>query len=246
MDQKAAMKNKHVTVLLCAGLLAGMAALPAVAATDAVLAETLTYREIEGDAVATHVLTIIPEPPGFRIELGTSRPGKVVRQTFRVAADLTTREWTFSDPARRLELAAVVRGEDIVLSGSFQGKKVEKRFDADGAPWNQLFQMGLGLFALSGRGKMQFRSIGTEGPGELKIGKMTVTRQDDEAIALHGEKVVAVHLRISLSGLLSIFWHGDYWYRRSDGRFLRYRGKNRSGGPVAVSELVREEPGAAN
>ena len=88
---------------------------------------------------------------------------------------------------------------------------------------------------------MQFRSIGTQGPGELKIGKFTVTRKGDETIDLAGKKVAAVHLRISLSGLLSIFWHGDYWYRRGDSNFLRYCGKNRSGGPVAVSELVKEE-----
>ena len=62
---------------------------------------------------------------------------------------------------------------------------------------------------------------------------------------LAGKEIAAVHLRISLSGLLSIFWHGDYWYRKGDGRFLRYRGKNRSGGPVAVSELVEEKVGEA-
>jgi hypothetical protein len=44
-----------------------------------------------------------------------------------------------------------------------------------------------------------------------------------------------------LSGLLAVFWHGDYWYRKADGRFLRYRGKNRPGGPEALSELVGEK-----
>ncbi len=205
-------------------------------------AETLTYREIEGAAVTTHVLSLRPEGPGFRVELATTRPGGTVRQTFRTAADLTTLEWTFSDPARRMELAAAVQGDNIVLTGSFQGKNVAKKFATAGAPWNQLFQVGLGPFALSAGESFQFRSIGTQGPGELKIGKMTVTRKADEAIDLAGTDVVAVHLRISLSGLLSVFWHGDYWYRKNDGRFLRYRGKNRSGGPVAVSELVKEEP----
>ncbi len=204
-------------------------------------AETLTYREVEGEAAATHVITIIPEGGGFRVELATTRANGVVRQTFRTAADLATLEWTFSDPARKMELAAVVQGEAIVLSGTFQGKKVAKKFPARGTPWNQLFQMGLGPFTLAGGESMTFRSIGTQGPGELKIGKMSVTRKEDEVIELGGKKIDAVHLRISLSGLLAMFWHGDYWYRKNDGRFLRYRGKNRSGGPVAVSELVTEE-----
>jgi hypothetical protein len=204
-------------------------------------AETLTYREMEGGVEATHVLSVLPEGPGFRVELVTTRAGGVVRQTFRTAADLSTLGWTFSDPVRRMELAAAIQGEAIVLSGAFQGKKVDKKFAAAGAPWNQLFQVGLGPFALSGRESVQFRSIGTQGPGELKIGKFTVTRKGDETIGLAGQRVAAVHLRISLSGLLSIFWHGDYWYRQGDGRFLSYRGKNRPGGPVAVSELASEE-----
>jgi len=140
-----------------------------------------------------------------------------------------------------MNLVARIQGEKIVLSGSFQGRKIAKRFDAAGAPWNQLFQMGLRPFALADGKKMQFRSIGTQGPGELKIGKMTVTRKEDETIELGGQRLAAVHLRISLSGLLAMFWHGDYWYRKEDGRFLRYRGRNRSAGPLAVSELIGEE-----
>jgi len=204
-------------------------------------AETLTYREVEGGATATHVITILPEGGGFRVELSTSRDSGVVRQTFLTAADLTTLEWTFSDPARAMELATSIQNNQIVLSGSFQGKKVEKRFKTKGEPWNQLFQMGLGRFVMAGGEEMAFRSIGIQGPGELKIGKMSVTRKGEETIEIAGKPVAAVHLRISLSGLLAIFWHGDYWYHKSDGRFLRYRGKNRSGGPVAVSELVSEE-----
>jgi hypothetical protein len=202
--------------------------------------ETLTFREVEGGEVATHVLAILAEGQGWRVELVTTRAQGVVRQTFRTAADLTTLGWTFSDPGRHMELAAAIQGEDIVLTGSFQGKKIAKKFAAAGAPWNQLFQVGLGPFALSGRKSAPFRSIGTQGPGELKIGKFTVTRQAEETIDLAGKKIAAVHLRISLSGLLAIFWHGDYWYRPGDGRFLRYRGKNRPGGAVAVSELAGE------
>jgi hypothetical protein len=204
--------------------------------------ETLTYREVEGDVVTTHVLMFTPGESGFLVDLRTTRGSAVVHQTFSVDASLTTREWTFSDPERGMELASSLQGDRIVLSGSFKGKKVGKRFDAKGAPWNQLFQMGLGPFVLSGEKSMTFRSIGTEGPGELKIGKMSVTRKGEETIEIAGKPVDAVRLRISLSGLLSIFWHGDYWYRRSDGLFLRYRGRNRKGGPVAVSELIAERP----
>ena len=205
-------------------------------------AETLTYREVEGEITVIHTVAIMPAPPGYSIELASLRSGGgVVRQTFRTAVDLSTLAWTFSDPGRQMELDARLQGEAIILSGTLRGKKVEKRFAAAGVPWIQLFQMGLGPFALANDKKFQFRSIGTQGPGEMKIGKFTVTRQGEEEIMFGGKEIIALHLRISLSGLLSIFWHGDYWYRKGDGRFLRYRGKNRPGGSVAISELSEEK-----
>jgi hypothetical protein len=210
-------------------------------------AEVLTYREVDGETVVIHTVVITPAPPGYSFELSSRRDrGGTVRQTFRTAADLSTLAWTFSDPGRQMELKAGRQGDFIILSGSFGGDKVEKKFAAAGAPWNQLFQMGLRPFVLAREESRQFRSIGTQGPGELKIGKFTVTRSGSEKVFLAGEEIAAVHLRISLSGLLSVFWHGDYWYRKSDGRFLRYRGKNRSGGPEAFSELSAEKPDAAN
>ncbi|MCX6554153.1 MAG: hypothetical protein NTZ12_03925 [Candidatus Aminicenantes bacterium] len=236
-------KTAGIPVLcLLFSLLLSFFSLLAASSTGTTSAETLTYREVEGDLAVTHTLAITPVAPGYAVELASlGSDGRAVRQTFRTAADLSTLAWTFSDPARQMELAAAVQGDEIVLSGSFNGKKVDKRFPASGAPWNQLFQMGLVPFALSGEESRQFRSIGTQGPGELKIGKFTVTRKDWEKILLAGKEVETIHLRISLSGLLSIFWHGDYWFRKNDGRFLRYRGKNRPGGPVAVSELLQEK-----
>ncbi|MBN2400108.1 MAG: hypothetical protein JXI33_07185 [Candidatus Aminicenantes bacterium] len=210
------------------------------------LAETLTYHEAEGDWRTTHTLVITPAAPGYNVELQSLRAGVLIRQTFRTAGDLSTLVWTFSDPERQMELNARLQGADIVLSGSWRGNRVVKKFTAAGAPWNQLFQMGLRPFVLAGRKNYQFRSIGTQGPGEMKMGKFTVTRSGEEKIWLAGKEITSVHLRISLSGLLSVFWHGDYWYRKSDGRFLRYRGKNRSGGPIAVSELVRDSDDAAH
>lgn len=217
------------------------AGIPPLLAAGALPVGMLTYREVEGDSLSIHAIVVAREGDGFRVELTTTRGAAVVRQTCLVAADLATRSWTFSDPARQMELAAAIQGERIVLTGSSQGKKVDKRFDATGAPWNQLFQMGLGPFVMSGRKEMTFRSIGTQGPGELKIGKMSVTRRGEEEVEINGQKVAVIHVRISLSGLLSIFWRGDYWYRKSDGLFLRYRGKNRRGGAIAVSELAEEK-----
>ena len=225
----------------CACLVSLAALLLAAPSSGTFRAETLTYREVEGSVTVTHAIVITATPPGYSIELTSTRTGGItIRQMFRTAADFSTLALTFSDPGRQMELDARRIGEFIVLAGSSAGKKVEKKLPGAGATWNQLFQIGMGPIVLSGKAELKFCSIGTEGPGELKMGKFTATRENEEKILLGGKEIAAVHLRVSLSGLLSIFWHGDYWYRQSDGRFLRFRGKNRPGGPEAVLELVGE------
>ena len=209
-------------------------------------AETLTYREVEGEITVIHTITITHAPPGYRIELASQRTvGGTVRQTFRTAADLSTLAWSFSDPGRQMELDARMQGEAVILSGSLRGRPLANEFKTGDLAWNQLFQIGMEPIVISGETEFKFCSIGTEGPGELKMGKFTATRENEEMIQLGGKETAAVHLRVSLSGLLSIFWHGDYWYRKSDGRFLRFRGKNRPSGPVAVLELIAERPDEA-
>ena len=42
---------------------------------------------------------------------------------------------------------------------------------------------------------------------------------------------------MSLTGLLSLFWKGDYWYSLSDGLFLRY-GKRSGKEGSGVMELI--------
>ena len=205
-------------------------------------AEIFNYHESGGAVTVIHTLTFTAVAGGYAVALTSTQSGVVTRQGFQIDATLSTRTWTYSDPGRQIELNAVRDGDTIVLSGSNRGCKVEKKFIAGALPWNQLFQMGLGPFAISGFGAMKFWSIGTSGPGEMKIAKFTVSRKGEEKTQWQGKEIAVVHLRIALSGLLSIFWHGDYWYRKADGRFLRYRGVNKPGAATSISELIEENP----
>lgn len=205
-------------------------------------AEIFNYRESGGAVTVIHTLTFTAVAGGYIVALTSTQSGVVTRQGFQIDATLSTRIWTYSDPGRQIELSAVRDGDTIVLSGVNRGCQVKKTFSTGALPWNQLFQMGLGLFAISGSGAMKFWSIGTSGPGEMKIAKFTVSRKGEEKIQWQGKEIAVVHLRIALSGLLSIFWHGDYWYRKADGRFLRYRGKSTPGAAAAISELIEESP----
>ncbi|MCP5103014.1 MAG: hypothetical protein GY950_06535 [bacterium] len=198
------------------------------------------YEEKEGQQLNTHRFTVETAASGYSIGLASEIKGVPVRQTFQLDSGLGTLSWSYENPKTKTKVTARRKGDKIYLSGTDDGDPVEKTFKVSDLPWNQTFNIGLEQFALSSQESMRFWAIGTSGPGNMKITKFKVKRKKIETITLRGEAVKAVYLTISLSGILSLFWTGNYWYRKSDGRFLRYRGKNRRGGPIAVMELVSE------
>ncbi len=203
--------------------------------------ETRVYQEREGDRVTTHRFVIEPSGPGFTVDL-TSETGDVkVFQTFQLDARLAALSWSYHAPHKKTKVTAFRKENRIFLEGIDEGDPVKKTYNINSLPWNQSFNIGLEKFVLSPGESMKFWAIGTSSPGYLKITKFKVKKKDPETITLDstGQKVEAVYITISLSGLLSLFWTGKYWYRKSDGRFLQYKGKNKSGGPAAVMELIR-------
>jgi len=204
--------------------------------------ETRVYREKEGTRVTVHNFTIETTESGFFFDLRSETPEGQVSQKYRLDKNLGTLSWEYNSPHDKTNVSAVRKGNVITMKGIDRGNPLDKTFKINELPWNQTFNIGLEEFSRSDAGKMYFWAIGIGGPGNMKITKFKVKRKNVERVYLEkmNKKVAAVHVTISLSGLLSMFWTGHYWYRESDGKFLRYRGKNRPGGPVALMELISE------
>lgn len=203
--------------------------------------ETRVYEEREGDRVTTHRFVIEPSGSGFTVDLTSETGDLKVFQTFKLDADLAALSWSYNAPHKKTKVTAVRKENRIFLEGTDEGEPIKKTFKINPLPWNQTFNIGLENFILSPEESMKFWAIGTSGPGNMKITKFNVKKKGSETVTLNStaEPVEAVYITISLSGLLSLFWTGKYWYRKSDGRFLRYKGKNRTGGPTAIMELIR-------
>ena len=200
------------------------------------------YQEKIEDTMTTHRFTIKTSGSGHLIELDSETLGKNILQTFRLDPKLDTLEWNYDAPHDQLKLNALRKGDIIIFKGTDRGKTVNKTFELDGLPWNQTFNLGLEQFVTSSDKSMVFKAIGVGGRGHLKITKFKVKRRKVQTITLTTMKqpLEAVHVTISLTGLLSIFWTGKYWYRKSDGTFLRYSGKSVKGGK-SLMELLSTE-----
>ncbi len=207
------------------------------------LSQKLTYAETSKEKVKTaHNFIIKKVLAGYRIKL-TSQTGKNrILQTFRITPYYGTVKWTYLEKASNTFLKAELKEEEIILTGLNKGEKVNKSFGIGSTVWNQLFNMGLTKFVLSDETKMKFYCIGTKGAGELKCGKFTAVKKQAQVISImNDDEVDSLHVKMSLSGLLSIFWSAHYWYRKSDGLFLRYTNKKKLETASAKMVLVAEE-----
>ena len=198
------------------------------------------YEEKAGNQVTTHRFVIEATETGYSINLESKTGDTVSKQTYEVDANLATRSWAFENPKENTTVTASREGNKIFLKGRSRGKPIDKTFKINELPWNQTFNIGLEGFVLSSEKSMKFWSIGTKGPGNMKITKFKVKRKRIETITIKGKTVESVYVTISLTGLLSIFWTGNYWYLKSDGRFIRYKGKGGPGIGMTIMELVSE------
>ncbi len=215
--------------------------LPALASAVASDAYTLIYRESRGERVELHAYVVRALGDGFRVELTRRTPEGLVHDLFLCDRQMHTLSWEYASIASDSRWRAVRTGHTIVLTGMHRGEEVNRTYRIDAAPWKQAFSIDFADFAAAG-GKHRFWSIGTSGPGEMKAAKFVARVHGMEKVRVAGQEVEALRLRVALQGVRSVFWHGDYWFRRGDWRYLLYRGKSGLFSGDTVKELVSETP----
>ncbi|MBN1940244.1 MAG: hypothetical protein JW843_11710 [Candidatus Aminicenantes bacterium] len=225
------MKSPLVPTLV---LILGSSLLPA--------AENRIYIERKGETTA--VLRVAKEAVdggGWMITATAGDGAPAETQVYTLDSSWATIAWTLHRPGEKTDIRAGRENDVITLTGTFEGKAVQKKFKTGKVPWNQAFQFGLESFAAAGSDAMKFLAIGTSGIAALKIAKFTAEIKATETLRVGEKPERARHVRISLSGLKSALWHGDYWYRETDGVFIRYSGRSGIGAPVSVMDLAERK-----
>jgi hypothetical protein len=78
-------------------------------------------------------------------------------------------------------------------------------------------------------------------PFEGYVYLMQARGEKEEAIAVDGRTLEGMRVRVSPRGILAALWSSLYWFRPSDGAFLRYEAvRGLPGTPKTVVELIQE------
>jgi hypothetical protein len=209
--------------------------------------ESRTYMENSKHGKASHHFTFTVLDGAISTTLRSVRAGVTIEQTYLTSLDLSeTRRWSYRNPATDTDITARREENRIRLVGRHRGKAIEKNFKINSLPWNQLFNIGFEAAARRGDTTRRFWSIGTEGPGEMRITTFKAKLVDEPDLRFNGKSIPTRRYQIALTGLLSMFWKGYYWYRLDDGCFIRYREKGKEDPDDPLMELIPSPSGGTD
>lgn len=123
----------------------------------------------------------------------------------------------------KTSLVAKSADNKISLTGELNGEKVNKTYDMKTNKWMQMLSVSLKNFVLSEDKTISFMMIN---PKNLKSYEMSAEKIVEEQLLINEKMIDTVKLKISPKGFFASFWHGNYWFDKNSGLFLKYHASN--------------------
>jgi hypothetical protein len=197
-------------------------------------AGTYSYRETMGE-VTTYFYWQLEEQEQQRIVTVHEKKKSFVNLC---SVDGATWRWQLKDTDNNHDIIAERQGDELKISGVRYGEVYEETVELDERPWFQPLSYSLRNFLGSEEESMSFWTIRTD---TVEATTLQVKKAGEEEIPVNGKKIMAQRVELRAEGFFSHFWHGTYWFRKSDKLFLMYRSVHGSPGTLeTVVELTGE------
>ena len=200
--------------------------------------DTLTYQNVTGNDTTFTSCSIDHLPHGSKARIEW-REGKNTPFSEVVMSDsFSTQQWHYGNRIEYTEIHAWLSRDTIFINGKLKGKAFFRNYARNGNVWRQSFPFDLSGFALSSNPSDIFCGISLLGPTIMKFGTMKAIKIGIERQTIQGKNLELIHLRVSLLGILSKLWHGDYWYRRDNGMLVKSVSVDNLFSPPTISVLI--------
>lgn len=197
-------------------------------------AGTYSYRETVGDQVTPFTWSIEEEWGVVTITSYTERKSFVNR----CLPSGDTVEWVIKDQAAGHDIRAIREKNLLHIRGTRKGKKYEETVALGSKPWYQPLSFSLHRFLRSSGNSISFWTVRSD---KIEPIELEAVKKGEEKLQHNGKIVLAQKIEVRPTGLFSLFWHGTYWYRKSDQQFLLYRSVHGlPGTPETTVELITE------
>ena len=208
------------------------------------VSQSLVYKEKNGNEIFYYDYNYEKKKDQL-IARNTKKAGSriIEDQVLVLDKELKSRRWEYFRPKDNTRAVAEIKGNTVYLNGTHKGKEISKQFELDEYPWIQLFPLNSGLekFITSSEESIRFWVIGTEGSADMKMTKYVASKKDEERVFIQNKDYLSIRVNITLAGWKSIFWDGDFFFRKKDGRIIKYDGDGPPGKSGSVTLLISEE-----
>ena len=148
--------------------------------------------------------------------------------------DGATLSWKMTRPEKTI--FGVRNGNTIEIKVTEDGKSRSEVIKVKNKIWIQRMSLGLQWFVNNrDKEKQHFFIVRSE---DFSPFYLVAKIKNEEEITVGDSTFAAINIRVSLPGLLSIVWKSDYWFKKDDGVFLKYKGTRGPGAPVTITELI--------
>lgn len=213
-----------------------------------VFAGVLIYeRSVEGEERIVEC-RIEPAENGYVLEISevTVSEGDTKGNTQKTKCELDsnfsilTWEYSNSDPEEESEVSALSAkrsGNIIEIKGFSEKGEINKKHKLGSLPWYEP-TFGLQAFAASDNKSVEYWALMVYWGRPVKF---SASKKGTEILEINGKQVEAVHVIVNLKLVGLRLFPVDYWFRKSDGRLLRYIAEKGPGGKPITLELVSED-----
>ncbi len=152
-------------------------------------------------------------------------------------ADGATLSWTVQK-SNGERMTARREGNTVHLFGTMDGSTIDQKITIDARPWFQPLSFSLRSMATGIQTEQNFWIIR---PDNFELVTLKAEKKDCQQSVIEDKMDDICEVEIKKSGWLGAFWHASYWFRKSDGLFVEYRGVHGlPGTSETIIELIQE------
>jgi len=204
----------------------------------AVHSETLTYQTVTGSETTATVFTIHEVENGKKVRAEYNPHGIASFSEVTMTDSYSTQSWKYLCEKEKSDFSGWRSNDTVLVSGTYKSQKVSKRYPLKGVVWKQMFPFDLRDFVLSDSTTTCFCGVSTIEIATMQLGTLEVKKVGMERLSIGGKNRELLHVKVAPPGLLSVFWHGDYWYDKNNGTMVKSVSSDFPGAPSVSSTLV--------
>lgn len=156
-------------------------------------------------------------------------------EQFVLGVDYQTQSWKATILDEDTDYAGEKKGNKLFIKGKLKGEALDKRIELDDKPFYYTPKFNLTKFVLSDIKALKFWMLRKD---KLTKYLMQAEKRGEETIVVNGKEIDVIKVYYSATGMGEKFYKRIYFFRKSDGLFVKKEVPDGSG---AMVELTGEE-----